>query len=38
MANWQRLDSNQLVMVMNDFLDGGTADVGVELSRRRLAL
>jgi len=32
-----RLDQEQLVVVMNDFLEGATADVCVEWSRRRLA-
>lgn len=29
--------SNDLVVVMNDFFDGATADVAMELSRKRLA-
>ncbi|KAG0650963.1 hypothetical protein D0Z07_2228 [Hyphodiscus hymeniophilus] len=36
MANGGALTEG-LVVCMNDFFDGGTADVGVELSRRRLA-
>ena len=31
-----RLDQNQLVVMMNDFVDGATCDIGVELSRQRL--
>ncbi|RDL38949.1 Uncharacterized protein BP5553_03289 [Venustampulla echinocandica] len=34
--NGGRLADGQLVIVMNDFLDGATADVCVEWSRRRL--
>ena len=34
--NAGRLDPNQLVVVMNDFLDGATADVCIEWSRKRL--
>ena len=37
MANAGRLDKNQLVVVMNDFFDGLTADVAVQWSQRRLA-
>ena len=36
MANAGRLDGGQLVVVMNDFFDGATADVAIEWSRRRL--
>lgn len=36
-ANGGRLDGGQLVVVMNDFFDGATADVCVEWTRRRLA-
>lgn len=36
-ANAGRLVDGQLVVAMNDFFDGGTADVAVEWSRRRLA-
>jgi hypothetical protein len=36
-GNGQRLKGDQLVVVMNDFFDGATADVGVEWSRKRLA-
>ena len=32
-----KLPAEQLVVVMNDFLDGGTVDVAVGLSRERLA-
>jgi len=35
-ANAGRLDEGELVVVMNDFFDGATADVAVEWSRRRL--
>ncbi|TVY83709.1 hypothetical protein LSUE1_G002575 [Lachnellula suecica] len=35
-ANAGRLDPNQLVVVMNDFVDGATADVCIEWSRKRL--
>lgn len=35
-ANAGRLDSNELVVVMNDFFDGATADVAIEWSRKRL--
>jgi hypothetical protein len=31
-----RLDPNQLVVVMNDFFDGATADICIEWSRKRL--
>lgn len=34
--NGGRLDGNELVVMMNDFFDGATADVGVEWSRKRL--
>lgn len=34
--NGGRLDKNQLVVVMNDFVDGATADVAIEWSRKRL--
>ena len=34
--NAGRLDSNELVVAMNDFFDGATADVAVEWSRKRL--
>lgn len=34
--NGGRLDPNQLVVTMNDFFDGATADVAVEWSRKRL--
>ena len=33
---FERLRAERNVIVMNDFLEGGTVDVGVELSRRRL--
>jgi hypothetical protein len=36
-ANAGRLVDGQLVVAMNDFFDGATADVAVEWSRRRLA-
>ncbi|KAH7416703.1 PLC-like phosphodiesterase [Cadophora sp. MPI-SDFR-AT-0126] len=36
-GNGGRLDGGQLVVVMNDFLEGATADVCVEWCRRRLA-
>ena len=36
-ANGGRLDPNQLVVVMNDFIDGATADVAIEWSKKRLA-
>jgi hypothetical protein len=36
LENGGRLDPNQLVVTMNDFFDGATADVAVEWSRRRL--
>jgi hypothetical protein len=36
-GNGGRLEANELVVVMNDFFDGATADVGVEWSRKRLA-
>lgn len=36
-ANAGRLDANQLVVVMNDFLDGATADVSIDWCRKRLA-
>jgi hypothetical protein len=32
----EKLTADQLVIIMNDFFDGATADVGVDLSRRRL--
>jgi hypothetical protein len=32
-----RMDQNQLVVMMNDFIDGATCDVAIELSRQRLA-
>jgi hypothetical protein len=35
-ANAGRLDDGELVVVMNDFFDGATADVAIEWSRRRL--
>lgn len=35
-ANAGRLDQNQLVVAMNDFFDGATADTAIEWSRRRL--
>ncbi len=35
-ANAGRLDGGELVVVMNDFFDGATADVCVEWSRKRL--
>lgn len=35
-ANGGRLDGGQLVVIMNDFFDGATADVAVGLSQRRL--
>jgi hypothetical protein len=35
--NGGRLNGGELVVMMNDFFDGATADVGVEWSRRRLA-
>ena len=34
----ERLGAERLVVVMNDFIDGATADTGIELSRRRLGL
>lgn len=34
----ERLQAERLVVVMNDFIDGATTDMAVELSRRRLAL
>jgi hypothetical protein len=34
--NAGRLDLNQLVVVMNDFFDGATADVCIQWSRKRL--
>jgi hypothetical protein len=33
-----KLKAERMVVVMNDWFEGGTADVSVELSRRRLAL
>ncbi|CZS97131.1 uncharacterized protein RAG0_06267 [Rhynchosporium agropyri] len=36
-ANGDRLEANQLVVVMNDFLDGATADVAIDWCRKRLA-
>ncbi|KAL2064593.1 hypothetical protein VTL71DRAFT_3730 [Oculimacula yallundae] len=36
-ANGERLDANQLVVVMNDFVDGATADVAIDWCRKRLA-
>jgi hypothetical protein len=36
MANAGRLYGGELVVIMNDFFDGATADVAVEWSRRRL--
>ena len=36
MENAGRLDQGELVVLMNDFFDGGTADVAIEWSRRRL--
>lgn len=36
-ANAGALDPNQLVVVMNDFFDGATADVAIDWSRKRLA-
>lgn len=36
MENGGRLDPNQLVIVMNDFFDGATADVVIERCRDRL--
>ncbi|KAH8764019.1 PLC-like phosphodiesterase [Hyaloscypha finlandica] len=36
-ANAGRLVDGQLVVAMNDFFDGATADVAIEWSRRRLA-
>jgi len=35
-SNAGRLDEEQLVVVMNDFFDGATADVAIDWSRRRL--
>jgi hypothetical protein len=35
-ANAGRLDAGELVVVMNDFFDGATADVAIEWSRKRL--
>jgi len=35
-ANAGRLDSNELVVAMNDFFDGATADVAIEWSKKRL--
>jgi hypothetical protein len=35
--NGGRLHPDQLVVVMNDFIDGATADVAIEWSRKRLA-
>jgi hypothetical protein len=32
----EKLQADQLVLIMNDFFDGATADVGIDLSRRRL--
>jgi hypothetical protein len=34
--NAQRLDPGELVVVMNDFVDGATADVAIDWSRKRL--
>ena len=34
----ERLRGEKLLVVMNDFIDGATADTCIELSRRRLAL
>lgn len=36
-ANAGRLDGNKLVVVMNDFFDGATADVCIDWSKKRLA-
>lgn len=36
-GNGGRLDGGELVVMMNDFFDGATSDVGVEWSRKRLA-
>jgi hypothetical protein len=36
MANADKLDGGQLVVAMNDFFDGATADVAIEWCRRRL--
>jgi hypothetical protein len=33
----EKLQADQLVLIMNDFFDGATADVGVDLSNRRLS-
>ena len=35
-GNGGRLEGNELVVMMNDFFDGATSDVGVEWSRKRL--
>lgn len=35
-GNAERLDEGSLVVVMNDFFDGATADVAIEWSRRRM--
>jgi len=35
--NGGRLHPDQLVVIMNDFVDGATADIAVEWSRKRLA-
>ena len=32
----ERLPAEQLVVIMNDFIDGATVDVAIDLSRRRL--
>ena len=32
----ERLPAEELVVIMNDFIDGGTVDVAIDLSRRRL--
>lgn len=37
MGNGGRLEGGELVVCMNDFFDGATADVAVEWSRKRLA-
>lgn len=36
-ANAGRLDANELVVAMNDFFDGATADVCIDWSKKRLA-
>ena len=32
----QRLQAEKLIVIMNDFIDGATADTSIELSKQRL--